>query len=158
VQNKLADAQFNLHKKRQTVSQSGSGMNFFLIIGWGLFFSSLPVIGLFLFSPNARGRYYLMQSEYGKTATIFENIITKHPEKFRIYQILVNIYLFDNRKDDQALEVFEMVLRLNLFPERNQEINTIVTNHYLSEGRSDALAIEVMEKELNTKIIKIKNG
>ena len=84
--------------------------------------------------------------------------MSKHTEKLRIYQILANIYLFDNRKDEQALEVFEMILRLNLFPERNQEINSIVAKHYLSKGRSDAIAIEVMEKELNTKIMKIKNG
>jgi len=158
VQNKLADAQFNLNKKHQAASQSGSGMNFFLILGWSFFFSALPVIGLFLLSPNARGRFYLMQGEYGKAAATFENILSKHPEKLRIYQILANIYLFDNRKDEQALGVFEMVLRLNLFPERNQEINSIVANHYLSKGRSDAVAIEVMEKELNTKIMKMKNG
>lgn len=158
VQNKLADAQFNLNKKLQTASQSGSGMSFLLILGWSLFFSALPVIGLFLLSPTARGRYYLMQGKYGKAVVTFENILSKHPEKFRIYQILANIYLFDNRKDEQALEVFEMILRLNLFPERNQEINSIVANHYLSKGRSDTIAIEVMEKELNTKIMKIKNG
>ena len=158
VQNKLADAQFNLNKKHQAASQSGSGMNFFLILGWSFFFSALPVIGLSLLSPNARGRFYLMQGEYGKAAATFENILSKHPEKLRIYQILANIYLFDNRKDEQAVGVFEMVLRLNLFPERNQEINSIVANHYLSKGRSDAVAIEVMEKELNTKIIKMKNG
>jgi len=158
IQNKLADARFNLENKIQAGSRSGSDLNFLVVLGWGLFFSLVPLFGLFLFSANVRARFYLMQGEYGKAAAIFATIVKKHPEKFKIYQILANIYLLDNRKDESALEVFEMALRLNLSPDRNQEINSIVANHYLNQGRSDAVAIEVMEKELNAKILKLKNG
>lgn len=158
IKNKLADAQFNLNKQLLVAPQPGLGMNFLLIIGLGFLFSFMSVISLFLFSSNVRGRYYLMQGEFGKATVIFENILSKHPEKFNIYQILANIYLINNRRDEQALEIFKMVLQLNLFPERENEINSILAKQYLTEGRSDMAAIEVMEKELNARMMKMKNG
>ncbi|MFQ6114971.1 MAG: tetratricopeptide repeat protein, partial [bacterium] len=154
IQNKIADARFHLN--RTNLSQIPSGErkspNTVLMIGLTISGLVLPLVGILVFSPTTRARLYLLSGKNNRAAYIYERLLSKSPGRVKLYPLLADIYLLENRRDERALKVFEMVLRLNLTAKNKPEINSIVANHYLSEGRTDAHAIQIMERELNAKI------
>ncbi|MFQ5648511.1 MAG: tetratricopeptide repeat protein [bacterium] len=159
INNKLADAQFNLQKNNnQSQISQESGSNVFLWIGATLSVLLLPVAGALIFSPTTRARLYLLQGNYAKAAENYEKSLDKKPEKVKLYPVLANLYLLEDRRDKQAIKIFEMVLKLHLLTPKRAEINSIVANYYLTEGRTDGNAIAIMERELSNKIKKLQSG
>ncbi|MFQ5822674.1 MAG: tetratricopeptide repeat protein [bacterium] len=154
IQNNMADARFNLTKSNlsqiQPVRHKSS--NTILMIGFTISAFVLPIFGVLVFSPTTRARLYLLQGKYDKAAYIFEKMLIKNSGRIKLYPLLANIYLLENRRDDRALKVFEMILRLNLYTKKKEEINSIMANHYLTQGRTDANAIKILERELSAKL------
>ncbi|MFQ5707469.1 MAG: tetratricopeptide repeat protein [bacterium] len=151
VDNKLADAQFNFERSHAVEQQEvvEDTPHYLLILGYALSSLILPIFGVLTFSPATRARLYLLQGKYENAARIYEKMLLRHPGKIKLYPVLANIYLLENRRDEKALKVFEMVLRLNLTTQQQREINTIMANHYLTQGRTDDDAIKIMERELD---------
>ena len=158
VQNKLADARFNLTKIQKPLAppQPSKPLNLGMVIGSTLSIILLPIFGILFFSPVTRARLYLLQGRYDRAATIYEQILRKDPGRIKLYPLLANIYLLENRRDERAMKIFEMILKLNILTSRKEEINSIMANHYLIQGRTDMNAIQILEKELESKIRKMK--
>lgn len=160
VENKLADANFNLSKhKNNDVNQSESeSSGSFFFIASALSALALPIVGFFLISPATRARLYLLQGNSLKAAKLYEKMLLKNPGKIKYYPLLAHIYLQENRRDSAALKVYETILKLNIYTKRKGEINTIMANHYLTQGSTNASAIRTLEQELNSKIKKLKSA
>jgi tetratricopeptide (TPR) repeat protein len=118
----------------------------------------LPLLGVLVFSPSTRARYYMLRSDYGAAAKIYEGLLARHPQRTKIYPALANLYLLMGRHDEQALKIYKTVLQLN-FPSNNrEEINSIVAQRYLTEGRTDSDAIEVLENALRAERRRLTAG
>ncbi len=152
VQQRLAEARFNLERSGPETPGESRRTSALLWAAAAISLLLLPVAGVYLFSPTVRARLYLIQGNYLKAADVYEKVLSKKPEKVALYPILANIYLLENRRDPRAIQVFEMVLKLNLLTSRTAEINSIVSDHYLTVGRTDRNVIAVMEQELSKKM------
>ncbi|MGH7496311.1 MAG: tetratricopeptide repeat protein [bacterium] len=109
---------------------------------------ALPVLGFMVFSPGMRARYYVLRCDYLAAVQVYERLLTRHPQRTRIYPALANLYLLLGQKDERALKVFKTVLQLNLATPHRDHINAIVAEHFLTEGRTDSDAIAVLESAL----------
>jgi tetratricopeptide (TPR) repeat protein len=109
---------------------------------------ALPALGFIMFSPSVRARYFMLRCDYMAAAQIYEKILTRHPQRTRIYPALANLYLLLGRKDERALKVFKTILQLNLATPHRDHMNAIVAEHFLSEGRTDSDVIAVLESAL----------
>ncbi len=159
VENKLADARFNLKRNGNMAAKTDAkNTGALLWIGSGVSLLLLPMVGAFAFSPTLRARVYLSQGHYLKAARIYENFLKKKPERVALYPILANIYLLEDQRDENAIRVFETTLKLNVLTQRRAEINSIVSDYYLSQGRTDGNAIAIMERELDKKLKKLSSG
>lgn len=159
VRNKLADARFNLNKKKHAEPAAQPQPMFavhFMTTAAVMAALALAIIAFFAFSPVIRARIHLLRGQYDRAAAIYEKILTKKPGKIKLYSTLANIYLLENRRDERALKVFETIIRLNILTNKREEINSILANHYLNLGRTDMSAIKILEKELDTKMRKLK--
>ncbi len=128
---------------------TGSSTSSLLAIGGVIAaLAAFPLIGFAVFSPAARARLHLLRGNLLAAAQLYEKILSRHPERVRLYSILANIYLLLRRQDEQALKVYKAILNLNLATQKREEINAIVSQKYLTEGRTDSDAIEVLENAL----------
>ena len=155
VANRLADARFHLAKqsngvaRKREASSEANGLLWLAVAGVGLVGG--PVAFL-LFSPALRARLFLLRGKYRQAAKLYEKLLAKNPGRVKYYPLLAEIYLLENRRDEQAIRVFEKVLRLDLYTRHKAEINSLMANHYLTQRRTDPNAIETLERELHAKI------
>lgn len=160
VKNKLADARFNLNKKGQQKvmhhSVPDGSLNLATAAGVAVALLTLPILGIFVFSPMTRARLYLLQSKYDRAAAIYEKLLARSPGKIKLYPMLAQIYLLENRRDERALKIYETIVRQNILTNKREAINSILAAHYLHQGRTDSSAIQILEKELDTKMRKLK--
>lgn len=108
----------------------------------------LPVFGFIVLSPTSRARLQYLRGNYMKAAQLYERILSKHPERLKIYTTLANIYLMLGRNDDRALRVFKMLIDLNLAKHIHPQINSVLSQKYLNDGRAEDDAITILENEL----------
>lgn len=157
VSRKLADAKFNLARKtgQATRKKSASSSNTILWVGATVALFLLPAIWALIFIPGLRAHLLLLQGQYQRAAEIYEQILEKRPEKVKLYPILANIYLLEDRRDEASIKIFEAILKLNMLTNKRDEITSLVANYYMRNKRTDGRAIAIMERELNNKI---KNG
>jgi tetratricopeptide (TPR) repeat protein len=162
VQIKIADARFNLTKSNlsqiQTDDVKTEGSRALTIIGFAVSALGLPLFGILIFSPMTRARVSFKLGKYDKDANKYERLLRKNPGRVKLYPVLANIYLLKNRRDEMALKVFEMILRMDLNTKNKEEINSIMANHYITNGRIDATAIQIMERELDAKTKKLNSN
>ncbi len=160
LRNNLADARFNLIKSQIVKNQksSSNGNSTFLVVGSTISVIFLPILGLLILSPVTRAKILFLQGKYDRAATIYEKKLLKNPGTIKLYALLANIYLLTNRSDAKALKVFEMILKLNIFTDRRNEINSIMAKQSQIQGRTDANAIQIMERELDTKMINLNSN
>lgn len=157
VNRKLADAKFNLARKtgQATTKKSASSSKTILWVGVTVALFLLPAIWALIFIPGLRAHLLLLQGQYQRAAEIYEQILEKRPEKVKLYPILANIYLLEDRRDEASIKIFEAILKLNMLTNKRDEITSLVANYYMRNKRTDGGAIAIMERELNNKI---KNG
>jgi tetratricopeptide (TPR) repeat protein len=142
-----------------TAAQSGAQDNISLYVGGALVaLILLPLLGFVVFSPATRANIHLLRSNYKAAAQIYEKILTRHPDRLKLYPILANIYLMLGRHDQQAMKVYKTILQLKLATHKYEEINSIVAQNYLTEGRTDTDAIEVLENALKAERHKQEQG
>lgn len=109
----------------------------------------IPFLGYIAISPGVKARLYLARKNYTAAAAIYERILQKHPNRIRVLPMLAQIYLLAGRCDNQALKVYKMIMQLNLCPENQPQISTILTQNYLTESQTaDADGIHLLEEAL----------
>lgn len=135
-----------------------SGSSSLLWIGVALSAIIFPVAGAFLFIPGVRARYYLMRGNYLAAAQIYERMLEKNPGKIKLYRPLADLYLLMGRKDEQAMKVFKMIVRLNLATPKQEEIQALLAQNYLQEGKTDDDAILVLEAALKAETQRLQSG
>ncbi|MDZ7267512.1 MAG: tetratricopeptide repeat protein [candidate division KSB1 bacterium] len=118
----------------------------------GLYIGTLLVLltafAAVVISPTMRARFYLLRGNYAAAAQLYEKLLTRHPNRVKLYAALANVYLLMGRTDDKALRVFKAVLQLNLAVKNHDAISAIVAQNYLTQGRIDSDAIAVLEDAL----------
>jgi len=152
VAGRLAQARMNLNLTKTPAKnqrQADSDMSSTLYVaGAAAALLVLPLLGLVVFSPAARARFYLLKGDYAGAAALYEKALTNNPQRVKLYPTLANIYLLMGRHDERALKVYKTILQLNLATKNREEITATVGQHYLSEGRTDSDAIDVLENLL----------
>ena len=109
----------------------------------------VPFLGYIAISPAVKVRLYLARKNFAAAAAIYEHILEKHPNRIRVLPMLANIYLMAGRKDDQAIKIYKMIMQLNLIPEHQPQISSILTQNYLTERQTtDADGIHLLEEAL----------
>ncbi len=154
---KLLEANINI-KDINLDKYDTSQPNLILITSMVFLTLLIPIAGGLIFSPTLKARMYLIKGNYNDAALLLEQIISKKPEKLKLYALLAHIYLLEDRQDETALKTYEMILKLNIITPKRVQINSIVANHYLKLGKNDYTAIDVMEKELSYKLNKQQSG
>jgi len=117
---------------------------------------ALLVIAAAWFSPEYKIRYLMWRGNYRKARKIIEPLLAENPERLSLYRHLAEIYYFENRKDKQALRIFEIILRLKIPFQWKNEIFPLVAKYYISEGRTDSEALEIVEKAVERELLRIK--
>jgi len=108
----------------------------------------LPVLGFLFFSPMARARIQLWRADYETAARIYENVVAKHPQRWRVYPALANLYLQMGRKDEAAMKVYKTISQLNLPIRHRERIDEALGNNQPHASLLDSDAIDKLEKEL----------
>ncbi len=144
-----ARASLQLATSRKNEENADKRRNALVYTGWALAaVIGLPILGVMVFSPGVRARYYFMRGKYLKAAQIYERMLLRHPERIKLYVLLAKIYLLTGRNDEKALRVFQMLLNLNLAAHMHQQIRTVLTDKYLTGSKAEPDAISVLESAL----------
>ncbi len=109
---------------------------------------SVGLIVLIGLLPTSRARFELMRGNISAAARIYERMLKRSPHRLRLYSSLADIYLMQERRDEQALQLYKTILQLNPAFKHSQRITEIVTEHYLARGHSDDEAIQWLEETL----------
>ncbi|RME01771.1 MAG: tetratricopeptide repeat protein [Calditrichaeota bacterium] len=126
--------------------------------GLGFTLVSVPLIGMFIFLPAVRARFYLLRGNYVAAAQIYEKLLERNPGRLKPYPVLADLYLLLGRRDDQALNIFKVIVRLKLTTKRQEQIEEILTQNYLKEGNTDDDAISLLEAALKSETRKLQAG
>ncbi len=104
------------------------------LIGAAVAIVVLPLLSFIMFSSTTRSRYYLLRGNYAAAASIYEVMLARHPQREKLYLPLAHIYLLLGRRDEQALKVYNAVLRLNLATPNREIIKEIVAKNQPAKG------------------------
>lgn len=115
----------------------------------------LPLAIFVLSSPAIRARYYLLKGQYNRASQLYEHILSKHPEKTKIYISLANIYLVNNRNDEMALKVYHAALQNKINPSMKEKIISIVANEYLKKNVIDDNSVDLLTHALQSEMKKL---
>ncbi|MDZ7269908.1 MAG: tetratricopeptide repeat protein [candidate division KSB1 bacterium] len=96
----------------------------------------LPLLSFVIFSSTTRSRYYLLRGNYAAAASIYEVMLARHPNREKLYLPLAHIYLLLGRRDEQAIKVYNTVLRLNLATPNQEILKEIVAKNQPGRGPS----------------------
>lgn len=110
---------------------------------------SVGLIVLIGLLPTSRARFELMRGNISAAARIYERMLKRSPHRLRLYSSLADIYLMQERRDEQALQLYKTILQLNPAFKHIQRITEIVTEHYLRRGQSDDETIQWLEETLS---------
>jgi len=143
---------------KNIAGESGSGSSLLAVGGAIAALVIFPLIGVAALAPATRARFYLLRGNLLAAAQLYEKILSRRPDRVKLYHLLANIYLLMRRHDEQAMKIYKTVLNLNLATQRRDEINAIVAQNYLTEGRTDSDAIAVLENALKTERLKHNHG
>lgn len=156
----LAEASAKLESENaveihRTAGEKGSNWLLLITVLFGTVLVFAGVI--FMLQPKFLARFYLKQQRYEKAAAIYEKKWKKNYADTESSLKLAEIYHHLKREDEQAIRVFETVIRMDLDTPIKGEISTCVAYYYLSNENPDSDKIEILEKVLNKEINKIKS-
>ena len=114
----------------------------------GLVAMGIPFILILIFSPTVKARFYLMRGQYIKAVAAYEKLLSRHPERLKLYRQLGDLYLLIGQTDQKAVKVFKTILHLKLNTNHREQLHTIVSQYYLDEKKGDPEAIDILEKAL----------
>lgn len=79
--------------------------------------------------PTARAALLVRLHRYESAAKIYEQCLQANPALIRLYPRLAHLYLISGRRDRFALNVFQLVLKLNLATEDRELLRGILAQH-----------------------------
>lgn len=158
VVTRLAEARAQLTIVGKNAAESGAGSSLLTVSGAIAAIILFPLIGFAALSPATRARLQLLRGNFLAAAQIYEKILSRRPDRVKLYPLLANIYLIIRRHDAQAMKIYQAVLNLNIATQKREEINAIVAQKYLTEGRTDSDAIAVFENALKSERLKQNHG
>ena len=112
----------------------------------------IPTASYLLLSPTARARYFLLQGKDSRACRLYEYILTKHPQKTKVYITLANIYLDKNRHDDMALKVYQTVLQSNIDSAKKRKIKSIIAEEFLKKNIINQNSVNILEEALENEM------
>jgi len=95
---------------------------------------TLPIISLLMFSPASRAHALVMRGNLQAAADIFENLLKSDPSRVQLYKEVAEIYYRLGRKDKRSMEVYKMVVQLNLPVKHRTEIKALVSQNFMGES------------------------
>ncbi len=116
------------------------------LIGAAIAIVVLPLLSFIMFSSTTRSRYYLLRGNYAAAASIYEGMLARHPQREKLYLPLAHIYLLLGRRDEQALTVYNAVLRLNLATPNREIMKEIVAKNQPAKGSAAPPFAKLEEK------------
>ena len=163
VAEKIAAAQNMLQQSKTVPSQhreesqkSSHPRPIWMWIGAFLFALVVPVAITFYAVPSARAKWRLLQGDYLKAAEIYESLLTRKPDKVKLYPALANIYLMLNRADDAAQKVYDIALKMDISPQLRQRLTAATSHRTISNNAPDAASS--LEEQLMQELINLKKG
>ncbi|MFQ5630079.1 MAG: tetratricopeptide repeat protein, partial [bacterium] len=141
----------------QTVQSGHDGFGKIILFAGGAvaFLIILPLVSAFTFAPTVRMRYFLMVGNLLRAANIIERLLDQNPGRLKLYPILANIYLLNQRRDAKAIKVYRTVARLNLARQNKQAIESMLAQYYMVEsGETDQEALRILEDRLQDELRK----
>ena len=66
--------------------------------------------------------------------------------------------MLEERRDKRAIRVFEIILKLRIPFQWEDQIVPMVARHYVTEGRKDSEAIRLIEKAVNIELTEVLNN
>ena len=114
-------------------------------------------LGLVWFTPEFRANILLWQGREREARKIFEYLLKQNPEKVTLYGKLARIYCLEERRDKRAIRVFEIILKLRIPFQWEDQIVPMVARHYVAEGRKDSEAIRLIEKAVKIELTEVLN-
>ncbi len=139
VSSRLARARANLTPEKPraiTPPQLTQHSSTPYLIGAAIAIVVLPLLSFIMFSSATRSRYYLLRGNYAAAASIYEVMLARHPQREKLYLPLAHIYLLLGRRDEQALKVYNAVLRLNLATPNREIMKEIVAKNQPGKGQA----------------------
>lgn len=114
------------------------------------------ILGLIWFTPEFRANILFWQGKREEARKIYECILRENPEKVGLYRKLAQIYCMQDRCDRKAIKVFEIILKLKVRFQWEDQIVPAVARHYIAEGRKDSEAIRLMEKAVKIELERVR--
>lgn len=133
VAEKLVEAKAHRLATAQRNASHTRGLDALSLSGMAVATLAVPLMGLFLFSPVFRARALAWRGNYGAAADIYENLLKQKPSRSGLYGKLANLYVLLNRKDKRAMQVYKMVMQLDLPTRQRPEIDLIMSQNALGE-------------------------
>jgi len=148
ISNQKLIAKINQNKKNNTASFSDGQVKYIggvVAAGMGLFLMFFIAL-----SPTAHVKYHIFFQNLDKAIKIYEKLLSKRPERLKLYPKLAELYLLKGKTSERAIKVFEMTVRLKLFTPKFDEISAALSKHALTPKETKDLdAIKILEEELN---------
>jgi tetratricopeptide (TPR) repeat protein len=120
---------------------------------------ALMITGILLqHLPALRARRAARRGDIEAACQIYLSLLEENPEKIKYYRILGELYYRQQRTDEQAMRIYEIIVRLNIPFQWRDEILPWVAEHYLKEGRKDSEALAVIETAVQSKLKKINRS
>jgi len=116
----------------------------------------IPISFIFIISPEARAKYYLLRGKNSRAIQVYEHELAKHPKKTKVYINLANLYLIDNRSDKLALKVYQFVLKGKTDSNTKEKIIEIVANEYLKRKIINPNSIKLLTHLLENEIKRLE--
>lgn len=94
----------------------------------GVILTLVPVL-LLAFSFQLRLRYFLKRGELRRAAQLYESVLQRAPQRFKLYPPLADLYLRLQRTDPTAIKVFKAIQQLNLPTPHRAAIDAILAEN-----------------------------
>lgn len=97
--------------------------------------SALAVIGMVLLlgmailSPLCRAWVHALLGNYAAAAKIYEKRLTRHPQRLHLYVRLAALYILAGRRDERALEAYQMVWQISRAVREFMKTNPVVAQN-----------------------------
>ncbi len=114
------------------------------------------IIGIVWFTPELRVKLLLWQGKDRRARRTLEYLIQQNPQRINLYRKLAEIYYLENRRDRKAIKLYEIILKLKIPFQWQEEILPIVARYYIEEGRKDSEAIKLIERAVDKEIKRLR--
>lgn len=157
VVERLAQARTQLHapssnQANEEKSGATSSVNLALVLTAAVM---LPLLGVLVFSPAMRARYYLLRGDHAAVARIYERMLAKNPQRAKLNPAIIttlsNYYLMSGRVDEHALAIHKYAQESKLLTSPNPEFGAQTRSTEATDTNTNADPFQALENSLYRK-------